>query len=157
MTPSAVGILCASFQEERIREKIELVEWYLAKGEKKTAALVHGVSAPTLEGSSVGGIDDQRNVFAWKSVPNRLSDPQPAFVGQRADIVARGDGASKGWTGETPVLHAVRFSVTTGRCRRLPWKVSSHANWTPGLPLTKVTGFAQGDRRGQLSRGSNRG
>ena len=53
--------------------------------------------------------------------------------------------------------HAARFSVTTGRRRRLPWKVISHVSRTPGLPLTSVTGFAQGELRGQSVRGSNRG
>ena len=123
-------------------------------------ALVHGVLAPTMDGpfaDNIGRREDDpssKRVPKWSRSP-RISDhctppvlvDHPGAHRRRVQVVNRWDQPR----------HAARFSVTTGKCRRLPWKVISHVNRTPGLPLTSVTGFAHGELRGQSVRGSNRG
>ena len=123
-------------------------------------ALVYGVLAPTMDGpfaDNIGRREDDpssKRVPKWSRSP-RISDhctppvlvDHPGAHRRRVQVVNRWDQPR----------HAARFSVTTGKCRRLPWKVISHVNRTPGLPLTSVTGFAHGELRGQSVRGSNRG
>jgi hypothetical protein len=130
------------------------------KAKTTAAALVHGVLSPTTEvpfADRIGRWEDDpssKRVPKWSRSP-RTSDHCTSFVlvdhsgahQRRVQVVNRWDQSR----------HAARFSVTTGRCRRLPWKVISHVSRTPGLPLTSVTGFAQGELRGQCVRGSNRG
>ena len=50
------------------------------------------------------------------------------------------------------LVQAARRKVTRGRLLWPPWKVTSISKRTPGLPFTKVTGWAQGEGRGQRSR-----
>jgi len=50
--------------------------------------------------------------------------------------------------------YATRRSLTTGRCRRLSWKLTIISNRWPGFPATSAWGLAQGEPRGQCSRGS---
>ena len=44
-----------------------------------------------------------------------------------------------------------------GRCLRPRWKLTSNVSFAPGLPRTNAQGLAQGEPRGHLDRGSNRG
>ena len=45
--------------------------------------------------------------------------------------------------------YAARFNLTTGRCRRFFWKLTTISNRWPGFPATSVWGLAQGELRGQ--------
>ena len=44
-----------------------------------------------------------------------------------------------------------------GRCFRLRWKLIAKVSLAAGLPRTSAQGFAHGEPRGHLDRGSNRG
>jgi len=44
-------------------------------------------------------------------------------------------------------VHPARFNVTTGRCLRLPGKLTSSVSLTPGLPRTSVHGLAHDEPR----------
>ena len=50
--------------------------------------------------------------------------------------------------------YAARFNLTTGRCRRFSWKLTTISNRWPDFPAMSVWGLAQGAPRGQRSRGS---
>ena len=55
------------------------------------------------------------------------------------------------------IPYATRLSVTTGRCLRPVWYVTSSSSRNPGCPLISVCGLAQGEPRGQRERSSHRG
>ena len=107
------------------------------------AALVRRLLAPATEGVSPRESTARIRAKDGSRSPNGLGRQQLAVVSCRCQPACRHRGAHHGgaqrWTDGKQSLHAARFSVTTGRCRRPPWKVSSHANRTPGLPLTSVS------------------
>ena len=43
--------------------------------------------------------------------------------------------------------YAARFNLTTGRCRRFSWKLTTISNRWPGFPAMSVWGLAQGAPR----------
>jgi len=50
--------------------------------------------------------------------------------------------------------YAARRRDTVGRCRRWLWKLTVNSKRCPGFPATSAHGWAQGDPRGQRTRGS---
>ncbi len=56
-----------------------------------------------------------------------------------------------------PDHYAARFSVTMGRCFRLPCQLTTSSSFAPGLPRTVAGGAAQPELTGQWGRGSQRG
>ena len=114
----------------------------------------HGVASPHEVRSLVfvfgpsGPARGRKRSLTWSSARdvNLFLTKKDDFYANSAHRSAHGDH-------EEP-CYAARFSLTIGRYRRLSWKLTIISNGWPGFPATSAWGLAQGELRGQPSRGS---